>query len=339
MRSTSGATKARILAIKRKSGEIYKYSVLASTVLAGIGILGSTLLKQTIGLPETEWMHRTEKSEITFKTPSAVDFCAIFTIGEGEGLECGFTDRSNIRRATTGERIACTSRDRNHCKEKPRYLVDTGKSERAIYKNTGMEDEPPFLWEGWKAYYGLSWFNKVFYRAVTGWPYAAGGLLLASSCLYAATFVALSIMQAPTRDIITISAAIAVVSLFIYGLESTFKNGYLLPRKPELKAARAKSTLINIAKQCAIKSAQNIAEPKFQTENPNPRGNPKIYSIFPTSNNCSGDKNGNIHARSNQKHRFPDFTYNIKTGRKSCSHNAAQENFMGCTQRQNGAWK
>ena len=174
--------------IKKKSASVYRQCLVSATLLAGAGFIGGIAIRNTIGLPDTSNDSRVEQTQIAFNGTSNVDFCIEQSVGEGSRVNCGFTDHLGRRKAAQGDWIIC----RQRCEGNLRVRVDLSKNKPALYKDLGMEYEPPLLWEGWSAYYGLSWYSRLFYTLVTGLPYVIVGIYLFSTVFYLLTFFLLS---------------------------------------------------------------------------------------------------------------------------------------------------
>ena len=100
------------------------------------------------------------------------------------------------------------------------------------------------------------------------------------------------------------------------------------------KASAAANTLAQIAKECAVKDANNetmsFSLPALQD-----------YSFYPASGtNCNGDSNKDIEARSADTAKYPTYKYNVQTGIKSCTHayGNATDPLHGCSKQSAGTW-
>ena len=95
-----------------------------------------------------------------------------------------------------------------------------------------------------------------------------------------------------------------------------------------------RKVLIDIAKYCAVKFAMKDKETFFNSIN-----NPSNYEIIPTNKSCYGDEKNLITARSQDREKSPTYSYNVKTGEKTCSHDGPREELYGCSTRRNGEWE
>ena len=132
------------------------------------------------------------------------------------------------------------------------------------------------------------------------------------------------------------------LNLFTYGLIGTgcFIGVWILfnlarPTGIDVDLARAseaKNTLSNIAKVCVVKEAVGEENPTFTL--------PKLnkYTFSPVNGNCKGDANGLLSAVSENSSKYPTYSYNVKTGAKSCSHDGPKKKLHGCSARRNGEW-
>ena len=98
------------------------------------------------------------------------------------------------------------------------------------------------------------------------------------------------------------------------------------------KASAAANTLAQIAKECAVKDANNVSNPSFNL--PNLSG----YSFTPSgTGNCSGSS-GVITATSDALTKYPTYSYNVDNGEKSCAHGLGAQSLHGCSTGTNGTW-
>ena len=88
------------------------------------------------------------------------------------------------------------------------------------------------------------------------------------------------------------------------------------------------------AKECAVKKAQGELDPKFTKIK-----GLNYYTFTPVDTDCDGDENNLITAQSKNTEKFPTYSYNVKTGEKTCSHNGPNEELYGCSARSNGEWQ
>ena len=101
-------------------------------------------------------------------------------------------------------------------------------------------------------------------------------------------------------------------------------------------SSAATNTVAQIAKECAVKEAQGELDPKF-----NKNFDRRIfnhYTFLPADRNCNGDENNSITAQSKNIEKFPTYSYNVKTGVKTCSHDGPKEELFHCNARRNGEW-
>ena len=103
------------------------------------------------------------------------------------------------------------------------------------------------------------------------------------------------------------------------------------------KASAATNTLAQIAKECAVKDANN--EDGIFTL-PNLSG----YTFTPATSstlteNCNGDTNGEIVATSDDITKYPTFSYDVVTGVKACAYaTTITTPLHGCSQASGGSW-
>ena len=103
------------------------------------------------------------------------------------------------------------------------------------------------------------------------------------------------------------------------------------------KASAAANTLAQIAKECAVKDANN--ETGVFTL-PNLSG----YTFSPATSatlteNCEGDANSQIVATSDTTTKYPTFAYNVDTGVKTCSFaTSVTAPLHGCSAATSGSW-
>ena len=100
------------------------------------------------------------------------------------------------------------------------------------------------------------------------------------------------------------------------------------------KASAAMNTLAQIAKECAVKDANNVQNPTFAV--PNLSG---YANYTPTGRSCSGVSatNPTINFISDTAAKYPNYTYNVDTGAKTCTHGASGA-LHGCSDPTNGFW-
>tara|TARA_Y100000994_G_scaffold248388_1_gene256051 strand:+ start:1425 stop:1877 length:453 start_codon:yes stop_codon:yes gene_type:complete len=94
------------------------------------------------------------------------------------------------------------------------------------------------------------------------------------------------------------------------------------------KASAAANTLAVIAKECAVKDANNVSNPTFNAIALSG------YSYAPTSRSCAGASNL-ITMTSDTPANYPTFVYNVSTGEKSCGTGSSLP-LHGCDA--NGRW-
>ena len=104
------------------------------------------------------------------------------------------------------------------------------------------------------------------------------------------------------------------------------------------KASGAANTIAQIAKECAVKDANNET---LQFAIPNLSG----YTVSPpianstTVGDCTGGAANELVATSDTPADYPTFIYNVDTGAKSCTHGAgAAVALHGCSAGTNGVW-
>ena len=98
------------------------------------------------------------------------------------------------------------------------------------------------------------------------------------------------------------------------------------------KASAAANTLAQIAKECAVKDANNVSNPSFIL--PALSG----YAFTPSgAGNCAGASNV-ITATSDSLTKYPTYSYNVSTGAKVCAHGLGAQALHGCSTGTNGTW-
>ena len=104
------------------------------------------------------------------------------------------------------------------------------------------------------------------------------------------------------------------------------------------KASGAANTIAQIAKECAVKDANNET---MQFQIPNLSG----YAITPTIQgstvigDCTGGNATELVATSDSTGQYPTFVYNVTTGAKTCSHTAGANTALhGCSAGTGGRW-
>ena len=103
------------------------------------------------------------------------------------------------------------------------------------------------------------------------------------------------------------------------------------------KAAGATGTIAQIAKECAVKDANNET---MEFSIPNLSG----YTVTPTvsgstAGDCEGGSASELVATSDNTAKYPTFVYNVGTGAKTCSHGGGSGTAMhGCSNNAAGTW-
>ncbi len=98
------------------------------------------------------------------------------------------------------------------------------------------------------------------------------------------------------------------------------------------KSLAALNTLEAIAKECLERvSNKDLVSTFVDVELSD-------YKLYPLDGNCNGDENNLIKAKSNNTKKYPTYSYNVNTGKKSCSHDGPNEELHGCSARRDGEW-
>ena len=106
------------------------------------------------------------------------------------------------------------------------------------------------------------------------------------------------------------------------------------------KASGAANTIAQIAKECAVKDANNETE-IFSV--PSLSG----YTVTPVvaaganagEGDCSGGNATELVASADDDSKYPNFVYNVTTGKKTCTHSAgANAALHGCSKGVGGSW-
>ena len=103
------------------------------------------------------------------------------------------------------------------------------------------------------------------------------------------------------------------------------------------KAAGASNTIAQIAKECAVKKANNET---YEFNVPKLSG----YTVTPlvansTKGDCAGGTATELVATSDATAKYPTYIYNVTTGLKSCTHGAgAAVSLHGCSAGTAGTW-
>ena len=99
------------------------------------------------------------------------------------------------------------------------------------------------------------------------------------------------------------------------------------------RSAAASKTVEAIAKECLERvSNKDLVSTFVDVELSD-------YKLYPLDGNCNGDENNLIKAKSNNTKKYPTYSYNVKTGKKSCSHDGPIEELFGCSARRDGEWR
>ena len=98
------------------------------------------------------------------------------------------------------------------------------------------------------------------------------------------------------------------------------------------KSSEARNTVRNIAKECLeALSKKDLAYTFADIELPG-------YQLFPLDGNCKGDENNLIKAKSENTKKYPNYSFNIETSEKKCSHDGPNEELNYCSAKRNGEW-
>ena len=100
------------------------------------------------------------------------------------------------------------------------------------------------------------------------------------------------------------------------------------------KASAAANTLAQIAKECAVKDANNET---MSFVLPVLSGYTFGPSTAAVELNCNGSSNL-ISATSDTPTKYPTYQYNVSNGRKICSHSGSGSTLHGCSAKTNGTW-
>ena len=98
------------------------------------------------------------------------------------------------------------------------------------------------------------------------------------------------------------------------------------------KSAAASNSVETIAKLCLELVSKNDLASTFSDVELSD------YELYPLDRNCNGDENNLIKAKSKNTKKYPTYSYNVKTGKKSCSHDGPNEELHGCSARRDGRW-
>tara|TARA_B100001093_G_C26257004_1_gene771077 strand:- start:88 stop:576 length:489 start_codon:yes stop_codon:yes gene_type:complete len=106
------------------------------------------------------------------------------------------------------------------------------------------------------------------------------------------------------------------------------------------KASGAANTIAQIAKECAVKDANNDT---LIFEIPNLSGYAVTPALSSGSNagkgDCTGGSANELVATSDTPAKYPTYIYNVDTGAKKCTHGAgAAAELHGCSKGTNGTW-
>ena len=124
---------------------------------------------------------------------------------------------------------------------------------------------------------------------------------------------------------------------FMLGIFVSLLAGMTLPKflttEEFRKSGLAMNSIYSIAKECAIKNANNEINPTFNV--------PELdhpYKFYPQDGDCNGDLNNLLSAISDKPTRHPSFFFNMVTGQKSCLHEGPTGSLYGCSARRDGEW-
>ena len=98
------------------------------------------------------------------------------------------------------------------------------------------------------------------------------------------------------------------------------------------KSAAASNSIETITKLCLEIVPQNDLASTFSDIELSD------YELYLLNGNCNGDENNLIKAKSKNTKKYPTYSYNVKTGKKSCSHDGPNEELHGCSAKRNGEW-
>ena len=103
------------------------------------------------------------------------------------------------------------------------------------------------------------------------------------------------------------------------------------------KASAAANTLAQIAKECAVKDANNELGAFTLPNLSDYVFTPAATTAAPE--NCEGNASGEIVATSSNTSKFPTFIYNVNTGVKSCAYATSISTALhGCSSATGGTW-
>ncbi len=85
------------------------------------------------------------------------------------------------------------------------------------------------------------------------------------------------------------------------------------------RASAASNTLAQVAKECAVKQAQGVSSPTFNIPVLDGYG-----TISPSTGSCAGGTGDEITFTSDDPTKYPSFTYDVKTGAKTCENKSVQ---------------
>ena len=98
------------------------------------------------------------------------------------------------------------------------------------------------------------------------------------------------------------------------------------------KASAAANTIAQIAKECAVKKANDET---YTFNVPVLSG----YTVTPSDGACGGGTATELVATSGATTKYPTFVYNVSTGKKSCTHGgSATSSLHGCSLGTAGTW-
>ena len=98
------------------------------------------------------------------------------------------------------------------------------------------------------------------------------------------------------------------------------------------RSAAASNTVEAIAKECLERVSNKELVSKFLDVEL------QSYKLYPLDGNCNGNESNLIKAESENTEEYPTYSYNVKTGAKTCSHDGPNEELHGCSARRKGEW-
>ena len=124
-----------------------------------------------------------------------------------------------------------------------------------------------------------------------------------------------------------------VILIILFSVPAYIVFDFFKPRLGIQRSTWATTAIANVAKECAIKIANNYSDKTFSP--PNLAG----YSSFTfagSTTECA--TSGEIVAKSENNAKYPTFKYNVKTKSRTCFHNGQEERLYQCDARKNGQW-